>query len=282
MAEQSRWIDSPQTVVFEAVDAVDIRLVDGAVNIVGTEESTARLEVESVEGPPLRVDRSGDRLSINHGELTWHGLLDWLDRKDTRRSARLTLSVPRASALRLGAVSAHAVVSGLRGRAELQSVSGEATLVGLSGAVSAHTVSGCVEAQGRRGSLRFHSVSGDLTSVEDAGSALHADSVSGAVIVDLGRAPDAATDVELTTVTGEVAVRMPRPVDAEVRASSSSAVTCDFEKTSPFPWPGAHSLRRTYGNSAGRLRAGSASGPVALLLRPPSPADAEPIVLEER
>lgn len=49
----STWaIDEPRKLTFdEPVTALNVRIVNGTVNVVGTDEPTARLEVSDIEGP---------------------------------------------------------------------------------------------------------------------------------------------------------------------------------------------------------------------------------------
>ncbi|MGW6744161.1 DUF4097 family beta strand repeat-containing protein [Streptomyces sp. NPDC055025] len=275
---ESTWeVAGPTKLAFDdPVTAVHVRIVDGTVNVVGTDESApsrrggARLEISGVEGPPLTVTRSGSTLTVAHGELPWKGLLKWLDRGGPHRSAVVSLAVPSGAAVEVGVVGAGAVVSGMRGRTDVRGVSGDTTLVGLSGEVRADTVSGSLEAQAVTGDLRFNSVSGDLTVVEGAGSSVRADSVSGDMVVDLDPG-DRPTDIKLTSVSGEVAIRLPHPADARVEANTASGrVANAFEDLRVSGRWGAKRITGTLGAGTGTLRATTVSGSIALLRRPPA------------
>ncbi|MEL5958591.1 DUF4097 family beta strand repeat-containing protein [Streptomyces sp. CLV115] len=277
----STWaIAEPQKLTFdEPVTALNVRIVGGAVNVVGTEEPTARLEVSGIEGPPLIVTLEGGTLTVAYEDLPWHGFLKWFDRKGWHRSAVVSLAVPTGSAVEVGVVGAGAVVSGIRGRTDVRGVTGDTTLVGLAGPVLADTVSGSVEAQSVTGELRFHSVSGDLTVVEGAGASVRAESVSGNMVLDLDPTGK-PTDIRLTTVSGEVAIRLPHPADATVEANTASgSVSNGFEDLRVSGQWGAKKITGTLGAGTGKLRATTVSGSIALLRRPPaedSPYDAEP------
>ncbi|MHC5905405.1 DUF4097 family beta strand repeat-containing protein [Streptomyces sp. S6] len=251
----------------EPVRELNVRIVSGAVNVVGTDDGSARLEVSAVEGPPLIVTHRDGALTVTYEDLPWKGFLKWLDRKGWRRSAVVTLAVPADTVVAVGVVSASAVLSGIDGRATVQGVSGDTTLVGLSGPVRAETVSGSVEAQALTGDLRFNSVSGDLTVVE-AGSSVHADSVSGSMIVDLD--PTAGpTAVTLTNVSGEIAIRLPHPADTVVDANTTSGkVSNAFEDLRVKGQWGAKRITGRLGSGNGTLRATTVSGSIALLRRP--------------
>jgi hypothetical protein len=276
----SEWsVTEPRKLTFdEPVRELHVRIVNGTVNVVGTDEVSARLEVTRIEGPPLVVSQQGGTLTVAYDDLPWKGFLKWLDRKGWRRSAEVSLAVPADTRVEVGVVGAAAVVSGLDGRAEVKGVTGDTTLVRLTGPVRADTVSGSVEAQALSGDLRFNSVSGDLTVVE-AGSSVKADSVSGSMIVDLdptGR----RTDVSLTSVSGEIAIRLPHPVDAEVEANTASGTVSNaFEDLRVGGQWGAKRITGRLGSGHGSLKATTVSGSIALLRRPPAEDerwDAEP------
>ncbi|MEU6677653.1 DUF4097 family beta strand repeat-containing protein [Streptomyces sp. NPDC046925] len=268
-------VAEPQKLTFDApVSTLHVRVVNGTVNVVGTDEVSARLEVSEIDGPPLTVTQSDGTLSVAYDDLPWKGFLKWLDRKGWRRSAVISLAVPAGTRVEVGVVGAGAVVSGVEGHTEVKSVTGDTTLVGLSGPVRAETVSGSLEAQGIAGDLRFHSVSGDLTVFEGAGSSVRAESVSGSMIVDLDPA-GTPTDIGLTSVSGEIAIRLPHPTDADVEANTASgAVSNAFEDLRVSGQWGAKKITGRLGSGSGKLRATTVSGSIALLRRPPTEEDA--------
>ncbi|MYT75845.1 MULTISPECIES: DUF4097 family beta strand repeat-containing protein [unclassified Streptomyces] len=281
---ESEWsVAEPQKLVFDdPVTTLHVRIVNGTVNVVGTDEGSARLEVSDLEGPPLRVSQEHGVLSVVYDDLPWKGFLKWFDRKDFRRSAVVTLAVPTGTRVEVGVVGAAAVVSGMAGRTEVKGVTGDTTLVGVTGPVRTSTVSGSVEAQAVTGDLRFQSVSGDLTVVEGSGSFVKADTVSGSMIVDLD--PAGPTDVALSSVSGEIAIRIPHPADTEVEANTASgAVSNAFDGLRVSGQWGAHKITGRLGAGSGKLRATTVSGSIALLRRPPGedeplddPSDTEP------
>ncbi|MCX5416574.1 DUF4097 family beta strand repeat-containing protein [Streptomyces sp. NBC_00059] len=280
MPESTWTVAEPQKLTFDdPVTALHVRIVDGVVNVVGTDEPTARLEVSEIDGPPLIVTQEGGTLTVTYEDLPWRGLLTWLERKKPRHRAEVSLAVPAGATVEVGVVGAEAVVSGVRGRTELRGVSGDSTLVGLPGAVRAETVSGNLEAQSVTGDLRFQSVSGDLTVIEGAGTSVRAESVSGHMVLDLDTSPK-PTDIRLTSVSGEIAIRLPHPADAKVEANTASgAVSNAFEDLRVGGQWGAKKITGTLGAGTGKLRATTVSGSIALLRRPPAQDhahDAEP------
>lgn len=283
MPDERSWqISEAETLDFDApVDALQVRIVNGTVNVVGTAEPGARVEVSEVQGPPLVVTREGGSLVVAYEDVPWKGFLKWLDRKGWNRHAVVSVSVPAHVQLSVGVVGASAFVSRITGRTDVRGVSGDTTLVGLAGTVRADTVSGNIETQGLTGKLAFNSVSGGLTVIDGGVSAVKADSVSGDMILDLGTDADQAThsagaahgvgdelDISLGTVSGELAIRLSQPVHAKVEANSASgAVSSAFEELRAEGQWGAKKLSGVLGNGSGRVKASSISGSIALLRR---------------
>ncbi|MEU7344187.1 hypothetical protein ABZ778_09700 [Streptomyces bacillaris] len=275
MAVSKRTVAEPQKLAFDdPVTALQVRVVGGTVNVVGTDEPGARLEVSAVEGPPLLVTYEDGRLTVAYEDLPWQDLLRWLDPGGRRRSAVVSLTVPAAASVEVGVVGAGAVVSGIEGRTDVRGITGDITLVGLSGAVRGDSVSGSLEAQGVTGDLRFHSVAGDLTVVDGAGASVRAESISGDMVLDVepsAAASDRPTDIRLTTVSGEIAIRLPHPADTRVEANTASgAVSNAFEDLRVGGQWGAKKITGTLGAGTGTLKATTVSGSIALLRRPPA------------
>ncbi|MFE4699376.1 DUF4097 domain-containing protein [Streptomyces sp. NPDC056738] len=268
----SEWsVTEPRKLSFDGpVQTVHVRIVNGTVNVVGTDEGSARLEVSELDGPPLQVTQEGGTLTVAYDDLPWKGFLKWLDRKGWRRAAVVSLTVPTRTHVEVGVVGAAAVVSGTDGRVQVKGVTGDTTLVRVAGPVRVETVSGNLEAQAVTGDLHFNSVSGDLTVVEGSGTSVRAESVSGSMIVDLD-ATGSPTDVRLSNVSGEIAIRLPHPADAEVEANTASgSVSSAFEDLRVNGQWGAKKITGRLGAGNGRLRAMTVSGSIALLRRPPT------------
>ncbi|MGW0831756.1 DUF4097 family beta strand repeat-containing protein [Streptomyces prunicolor] len=272
----SEWsVAEPKKLTFdEPVSDLHVRIVNGTVNVVGTDEGSARMEISEIDGPPLVVTQKNGTLTVAYEDLPWKGFLKWLDRKGWRRSAVVSLAVPASTRVEVGVVGAAAVVSGISGPSVVRGVTGDTTLVSLSGSVRAETVSGNLEAQAVTGDLRFNSVSGDLTVVEGSGPSVRAESVSGSMIVDLD--PDGPTDVRLTNVSGEIAIRLPHPADADVEANTASgSISNAFDGLRVHGQWGAHKITGRLGAGTGKLRATTVSGSIALLRRPAAEDEGE-------
>ncbi|MET9953473.1 DUF4097 family beta strand repeat-containing protein [Streptomyces sp. NPDC006339] len=263
----------------DPVSRLRIRVVNGTVNVVGTDESSARLEISEIEGPPLVVSQEGSTLTVSYEDLHWTGLLKWLDPSGHRRRVVVSVAVPAGTDVEVGAVGAETVISGVRGRTAVRGVTGDTTLVGLAGPVRAETVSGNLEAQSVTGALHVNSVTGDVTVIEGAGASVKAETVSGDMVVDLD--PSAGldgppADIRLTSVSGEVAIRLPHPADATVQASTTSgSVSNAFEDLRVGGQWGAKTITGTLGAGRGTLKATTISGSIALLRRPEPEPDGD-------
>lgn len=267
----AEWtVSRPGKLTFDGeVTFLKVRIVDGAVNVVASDEGPARLEVAEVHGPELLVTHEGGTLTVGYREPSGKGLLGWLDRGSRQRRAVVSLAVPARTRLDVAVVSAATVVSGIEGATAVRGVNGDTTLVRVSGPVQATTVSGSVDAQAVAGDLRVHTVTGELTVVEGTGGRVRADSVSGAMVLDLD--PQSDTDVKLNTVSGEVALRLAGSADAEVRADTASGTVASAfgELRLSSQW-GARRLTGRLGEGRGTLKVTTVSGSVALLGRPES------------
>lgn len=125
----SEWsVAEPRKLTFDdPVTALHVRVVNGTVNVVGTDGGSARLEVSDIEGPPLTVTQKDGTLTVAYDDLPWKGFLKWLDRKGWRRNVLVSLAVPTGTRVEVGVVGATAVVSGLDGRTEVKGISGDTT-----------------------------------------------------------------------------------------------------------------------------------------------------------
>lgn len=283
MSARTAWsqnpieVTAPRTLeIPDSVRGLNVRLVGGTVNVVGTSDgSPPRLEISELHGPPLTVSFDGGTLSVAYEDLPWKGFMKFLDRKGWQHSAVVSVAVPAGTRVEVGVIGASAVVSGISGRTDVRGISGDITLVGLTGGVRADTVSGNVEVQSLQGELRFNSVSGDLTVIDGAGGAVRADSVSGDMVLDLD--PGKGADITLTTVSGEVAIRLPDPADARVEANTTTGTVSNaFDDLRVSGQWGAKRITGSLGAGTGRLKVTTISGGLALLRRPAyedSPAD---------
>ena len=260
----AHWtIDAPTSLDFDNVSGLRVRLIGGSVAVLAT-DGTPSLDVANISGDPLEVTYEDGVLTISHENLTWEGLLKWL--QPQRHAATVTVTVPRKCPTQVGVVSATAVLSGLSTRASVKSVSGGITLDGVTGDVDANTVSGALEAQGVNGRLNFRSVSGDLTLAEGWLERLDAHAVSGDVTADVDLDP--LGGLQVTTVSGEVTLRLPAESDTKVHLHSISGdVRSEFEGLKRSSAPASHSVSGNLGAGSGLVSVTTMSGRVVLLRR---------------
>lgn len=279
-----RWVvDGPRVIEVggenEVVRQVRARLVGGRVDVVARRRDDDRLdggdgdhdgdnhagvtvEVGDVRGRPLEVSWHDGVLDVGYPRLTWDSLRGrgrggGPGRQDV---AEVSIAVPAAVDVQLGTVSAHGLVSGVRGLTEVRTVSGTLVVDGVTGALHARSVSGEVDVRGHDGTVTGDSVSGSLT-VQGRIPHLRGKTVSGEVGIDLGTAP---TDVGVVTVSGDVTVRVPADAGYDVRARSISGhVVAVDERLSGRAGPVKGRLAD--GDGAVRLVARTVSGDVTLL-----------------
>jgi DUF4097 and DUF4098 domain-containing protein YvlB len=203
---RQKWlVDGPKTIEIDGIRKLKVGLVAGHVDVIAHDEPVVRVEVHSVSGKDLRITADGETLDIDHAQLSWE---NWLDvfRNFSPGAARADISVlvPRDVALKLGVVSATALVSGLQEDADLSTVSGDLATDGIAGDVRLNSVSGELTSRNHYGKVVAHTVSGDVT-VSGTVLSLSSDGVSGNVFLDLAEVPD---QVKVNTVSGTVTVRL--------------------------------------------------------------------------
>ena len=205
MVQQKWLVDGPKTIEVDGIRSMRVGLVAGHVDVIAHDEPVVRIEVHSVSGKDIRITADGDKLEIDHAQLSWE---NWLDvfRNFRPGGARADLSVlvPRDVFLKLGVVSATALVSGLQEEANLSTVSGDITTDGIAGDLQLNSVSGELIARNHYGRIVAHTVSGDITATGTVIS-FTSDGVSGDVFLDLVDIPDA---VRINTVSGAVTTRL--------------------------------------------------------------------------
>lgn len=205
MSQQKWLLDGPKTIEIDGIRQLKVGLVAGHIDVIAHDEPVVRVEVHSVSGKELRITADGETLEIDHAQLSWE---NWLDvfRNFRPGAARADVSIlaPRDVALKLGVVSASALVSGLRADADLSTVSGDLATDGIAGDLQLNSVSGELTARHHDGKIAAHTVSGDITATGPV-RAFSGDGVSGDVFLDLAGTPDS---IKLNTVTGKVTVRL--------------------------------------------------------------------------
>jgi hypothetical protein len=262
----THWtVDAPTALDFDDVTELNVRLIGGTVAVLGSDDRPS-LAVSELSGRPLLVSHEGGVLTVSYESLSWDGLLGLLSpRKDC---ATVTITVPTECPIKLGVLSAAAVVAGLHSGAAVRGMSGDVTLDGVTGDISAETVSGEVAACDLDGEIRFKSMSGGLTLAGGSAESLAVDTVSGQVTADV--ALSSGGSVHVSTMSGDVTLRLPADSDARVRLQSTSgAVRTEFETLRTVKAPASHTVSGNVGAGTGHVSVTTMSGAVTLLRRTP-------------
>jgi len=259
---QEKWlVDGPKTIDVENIRKLKVALVAGQIDIIGHDEPGARVEVHSVGGRDLKVAIEGDTLEIDHPQVHSDNFLDVFTWSKGSARAEVSVMVPRAVALKLGVVSASALISGLESDASVSSVSGDIILDGVTGDLTFNTVGGELSARDHTGKIIAKSVGGDITAAGKL-SSFSGDSVSGNVLLDLGGVPD---EIRVNTVGGNITVRLDEGTPAAYTINKiGGRVQLDDHKISH----GAGRHESKFGNLDGRwvdVRVGTVSGNVQVL-----------------
>ncbi|QDZ15206.1 DUF4097 family beta strand repeat-containing protein [Humibacter ginsenosidimutans] len=268
---QERWIVNPgdsKTIDFEVVRKLKVSLIAGRVDVIGHDERTARVEVSNVTGKELKVTIDGDTLEVDHPQWRWDNFIDVFRSWRGRAGADVTILVPRDVELKLGVVSAVALVSGLVTDAKLSTVSGEITTDGIVGDLDLNTVSGELTARDHRGEVFAHTVSGDIT-VSGSVTKLGVDSVSANIYLDLFGTP---FEVKSNSVSGDLTMRLDENVGVRYRINTVSGVA-HLDGTTVIKG----SMGKTYTSQSGSLdgkwldvSSSSVSGNISVVRRQPS------------
>lgn len=216
--DQQKWlVESPKTIELdETVRALTVSLVAGHVDIVGHDEPTARVEVHSVHGKPLRVSIANGRLEIDHPQLGWDNWTEVFRFFKGSARADVSILVPRDLEVKLAVVSAEALVSGLNAEISANTVSGGVTIEGVNGDLKLNTVGAEISVQNHYGAISAHSISGDITAAGEI-FGFTTDTVSGDVFLDIAGIPDR---VNVKTVSGGVMVRLAAGVPVRYRVTT--------------------------------------------------------------
>lgn len=279
----ARWtIDQPTTRTLDGIVSLRIRIIGGHVNILPTDDPVT-FEVSDIVGDPVLVTQEAGILTVTYDDLTRSGLLDRLKPvqlrgyKDVgRRSATVSLRIPRDCPVEVTTVSASIVAAGLTGKAKLRTASGDITVDELSGDTDVNTVSAGLEARGTGGSLHFNSISGDLAVAGGRLSDFAAKTASGRLLADVDLAPSAR--VSFASVSGSVALRIPAESSATAELRSASGKLDSGFALDRRDLPGRSHLSGKIGSGvdSASITATTVSGAVSLLRRDPDAPAAIP------
>ena len=130
MAQEKWLVDGPKTIDIESARSLKVGLIGGQIDIVAHDEPGVRVEVHSVSGKDLKISVDGDQVEIDHPQLSWDNWLDVFKSWSGRARADVSVMVPRDIRVKLGVVSATALLSGTTQQASLSTVSGDLVIDG--------------------------------------------------------------------------------------------------------------------------------------------------------
>nr|BFE63150.1 hypothetical protein GCM10020063_076760 [Dactylosporangium thailandense] len=269
-------IGEPRKIVLEeGVTDLSVSLVAGRLNVVGSDDGPARVEVAEIGDRPVHVEVGDGRLDVTQEfPKGWPGFLWWLFHQ--RFKVDVSIVVPTGAAVRLHLASGAVIASSLRKGATVDVTSGRITLLGIDGPVSGRVVSGSIEGLTLGGTVAFETVSGEIVVADSTAGEVSARTISGSVTCDLDN-PPAGTEVRLDTVSGEITARVREDSDLRVSLHAISG-----HVVNGFPELDQHAKNTVTGRlgtgSGGHLAASATSGTISLLRRP---VDDEPPMDDE-
>jgi DUF4097 and DUF4098 domain-containing protein YvlB len=202
-----------------------VEIGKGTVRIAATDTDTTHVEVTGRDADQVRVEQSGDQISVVAPQRT--GFLGGDSRLD------VTITLPTDSDLAVKTGSADITVDGTLGSGKIKSGSGDVQLDTFGGPALVDTGSGDIRLESARAELRIKSGSGsvNLGSVESAvavstGSGdVEIGSANGPTVVKTGsgdlKVATANADVSLSTGSGDLSIGSVRRGRISVKGASS-------------------------------------------------------------
>ncbi|WP_433056795.1 DUF4097 family beta strand repeat-containing protein [Dactylosporangium sp. CS-033363] len=248
----------------EVVD-LNVSLVAGRLNVVGSDEGPARVEVAEIADRAVNVSVAGGRLDVSQDfPKGWPGFLWWLF--GSRFKVDVSVVVPTGATVKLHVASGTVIASSLRNGAEVDVTSGRITLLGIDGPVKGRIVSGSIEGLTLGGEVALETVSGEIVVADSTAAKVSARTISGSVTCDLDNPPD-GTEVHLDTVSGEITARVRE--DSDLRVSLHAVSGHVLNAFPELDQHGRNSVTGRLGSgTGGHLAASATSGSISLLRRP--------------
>ena len=273
---QEKWLVSPgQTKVIdiELVRNLKVGLIGGKVDVIGHDEADTRVEVHSVSGKDLKISLDGDTLEIDHPQLRWDNFIEVFASFRGTAKADVSIMVPRDVILKLGVVSAEALVSGLSAGARLSTVSGDIVVDGVTGSLELNGVNGEMSVSNHTGRISAHTVTGDITASGRI-PRFSADGVSGNVFLDIDGVPDA---IDTNTVSGNLTARLDAAVATSYHLNTvSGTLQLDDQTMKGVFGKGYEGSSGDLSGTWLELHANSVSGDVSIVRRAPASSTAAP------
>lgn len=260
---QEQWVITDARVIdVENVRKLKVALVGGQVNVIGHDETWARVEVHSVQGKELTVSVNGDTLEINHPQLRWDNFVEVFSSFRGKARAHVSVLVPRDIELKLGVVTAEGLISGLHSDARVGNVSGTLVIDNVYGHLDLNTVSGEMSVRNHYGRIDANTVSGDITASGEI-EAFSANCVSGDVVLDIRGTPNF---IDNSSVSGDLTVRLEQGLSARFTVNTvSGALQLDDVSARRVHGKGFNSTSGPLDGHVVEVRANSVSGDVSVV-----------------
>lgn len=262
-----KWLIQPgqsRVIDLEFVRSLKVGMIGGKIDVIAHDESSARVEVHSVTGKELKVEIDGDRLEIDHPQLRWDNFLDVFKGFTGSAKAEVSVLVPRDVAIKLGVVSAEALVSGFASDAKLSTVTGDVVVDHVIGDLDVNTVNGEVSVGNHTGRINVNTVSGDVVASGSI-TRFSADGVSGNMILDVVGTP---SEINTNTVSGDLTVRLDAGPGERYRVNTVAGTV--FLDDTTFKGTLGKGFERVIGELSGSwldLQANSVSGNISIVRR---------------
>jgi DUF4097 and DUF4098 domain-containing protein YvlB len=262
-----KWLIQPgqsKVIDLEFVRSLKVGMIGGKINVIAHDETSARVEVHSVTGKELKVEIDGDRLEIDHPQLRWDNFLDVFKGFTGSAKAEVSVLVPRDVAIKLGVVSAEALVSGFASDAKLSTVTGDVVVDHVIGDLDVNTVNGEISVGNHTGRINANTVSGDIVASGSI-TRFSADGVSGNMILDVVGTP---SEINTNTVSGDLTVRLDAGLGERYRVNTVAGTV--FLDDTTFKGTLGKGFERVIGELAGSwldLQANSVSGNISIVRR---------------
>ncbi|WP_166785791.1 MULTISPECIES: DUF4097 family beta strand repeat-containing protein [Cryobacterium] len=271
-----KWLVTPgqaKVIDVETVRMLKVGMIGGKIDVIGHDEPGTRIEVHSVTGKDLKISIDGDTLEIDHPQLRWDNFLEVFASFRGTAKADVSILVPRDVALKLGVISAEALISGLTTGVRLSTVSGDIVVDGVTGDLELNAVNGEMSVRGHVGGIIVHTVSGDCTA-SGAITRFGLDGVNSEVFLDIEGTPDS---INTNTVSGNLTVRLGADVGTRYRLNTVSGTLQLDDRTIRGTF--GKGYESTAGTLAGHwleLQANSVSGDITVVRQSGEPAATGP------
>lgn len=265
-----KWLIKPgesKVIDLELVRSLKVSLIGGKVDVIAHDEPGARVEVHSVTGKDLKVEIDGDRLEIDHPQLRWDNFIDVFKGFTGSAKAEVSVLIPRTAAIKLGVVSAAALVSGLTSDAKLNTVTGDIVVDHVTGDIDVNSVNGEIAVGHHQGRINANTVSGDIVA-SGAVTRFSADGVSGNMILDAVGTP---ATISANTVSGDLTVRLDAGRGERYRVNTVTGTV--FIDDTTFKGTLGKGFERVIGELDGSwldMQANSVSGNISVVRRAPA------------